>query len=103
VRENDRLLRTAHYTGGPEENGAKNTGEKGLGREPTAQNTHCGRLRCRKRMLHKYLISIKKDTVFRVIRVIDDTRDRARFWLAYCHGLRPSEIGMIQVKENTRR
>jgi site-specific recombinase XerC len=54
-------------------------------------------------MLHKYVISIKKDTVFRVIQVIDDTRDRAMFQLAYCHGLRPSEIGMIQVKESTRR
>jgi hypothetical protein len=39
-----------------------------------------------------------------VFRVIDDTRDRAIFRLAYyCHGLRPSEIGMIQVKESTPR
>jgi len=40
VRENDRHLRTAQYTGGPEENAAKNTGEKGPDRQPTAQNTH---------------------------------------------------------------
>ena len=55
MRENDRLLRTAQYTGGPEENAAKNTGEKGPDRQPTAQNTHNGRL---------------KDALF---RVIDDT------------------------------
>jgi hypothetical protein len=38
------LLRTAQYTGGPEENSAKNTEENGLDRQRTAQNTHSGRL-----------------------------------------------------------
>ena len=40
----DNVLRAAHYTGGPEENWVKNTGEKGLDRERTAQNTNSGRL-----------------------------------------------------------
>jgi hypothetical protein len=40
LRENDNISRTAQYTGGPAENGVKNTVEKGLDRKPTAQNTH---------------------------------------------------------------
>jgi hypothetical protein len=56
VPENDSVLRTAHYTGGPEENRVKNTGEKGLDRERTARNTHSGRLRRRRRILPEYLI-----------------------------------------------
>ena len=71
-------------------------GEKGSSALRTAQNTHSGRLKRRKRTLPKYLIPEKKDALF---RVIEDPRDRAIFRLAYHHGLRASEIGMIQVKD----
>lgn len=50
---NDSLLRTAQYTEGPEENGAKNTGEKGSSAVRTAQDTHSGRLKRRTRTLPK--------------------------------------------------
>ena len=43
--ENESTLRTARYTGGPEEDCAKNTGENGRGPLRTAQNTHIGRLK----------------------------------------------------------
>jgi integrase len=42
------------------------------------------------------LIPEEKDALF---RVIEDPRDRAIFRLAYHHGLRASEIGMIQTKD----
>ena len=42
--ENDSVLRTEQYTEGPEENCAKNRGEKGFFAVRTAQNTHSGRL-----------------------------------------------------------
>lgn len=42
VPGNDSALPTAHYTAGPEENRARNTGEKGLDRVRTAQNAHSG-------------------------------------------------------------
>ena len=93
---NDSVLPTAHYTVGPEQNSVKNTGEKGRKRARTAQNTHNERFKRRKRRLPKYLISKEKDTLF---RVIENPRDRAIFRLAYHHGLRASEIGLIQVKD----
>jgi integrase len=96
VPENDSILRTAHYTGGPEEDCAKNKGEKGSDGVRTAQNTHIERFKRRKRILPKYLILDEKDALF---RVIEDPRDRAIFRLAYQHGLRASELGMIQMKD----
>jgi integrase len=53
-------------------------------------------LKRRKRILPKYWIPEEKDALF---RAIEDPRDRAIFRLAYHHGLRVSEIGMIQVKD----
>ena len=41
---NDRPLRIAQYTEGPDENCVKNTGEDGPDQVRTAQNTHTGRL-----------------------------------------------------------
>ena len=32
-----------------------------------------------------------------LFRVIENKRDRAIFLVAYCHGLRPSEVGLIQA------
>jgi integrase len=96
VPENENILRTAHYTGGPEEDCAKNKGEKGPDGVRTAQNTHIERFKRRKRILPKYLILDEKDALF---RVIEDPRDRAIFRLAYQHGLRASELGMIQMKD----
>jgi hypothetical protein len=52
VFENDDVLPTAHYAGGPEENSVKNTGEKGRNCARTAQNTHSGRLKRRNALLH---------------------------------------------------
>ena len=94
--ENESILPTAHYTVGPEGNCIKNMGEKGPGRARTAQNTHSGRLKRRKRTPPKYLIPGEKDALF---RVIDNPRDRAIFRLAFQHGLRVSEIGMLQMKD----
>jgi integrase len=96
VPENASVLPTAHYTAGPEESCSKKTGEKGPDHVRTAQNTHNGRLRCRKRTLPKYLIPEEKDALF---RVIEAPRDRAIFRLAYHQGFRASEIGIIQVKD----
>lgn len=93
---NDGTLPTAHYAVGPDDSPVKNIGEKGPDRERTAQNTHIERLRRRKRTLPKYLNAQEKDALF---RVIEDVRDRAIFRLAYHHGLRVSEIGMIQMKD----
>jgi integrase len=53
-------------------------------------------LKRRKRTLPKYLIPGEKDALF---RVIDNPRDRAIFRLAFQHGLRVSEIGMLQMKD----
>ena len=50
----------------------------------------------RKRTLPKYLIPGEKDAL---LRVIDNSRDRAIFRLAFQHGLRVSEIGMLQMKD----
>lgn len=94
--ENDSVLRTAHYTGAPEEILARNTGKKGPDRPRTAQNTHIGRLKRQRRTLPKYLTSKEKDALF---RVIENPRDRAIFRVAYHHGLRASEIGMVQLKD----
>ena len=93
---NDSTLPTAHYTAGLEESCVKNTGEKGPGRVRTAQNTHIGRLKRRKRILNEYLIPDEMDTLF---RVIDDPRDPAIPRLAYHHRLRESEVGMAPVKD----
>jgi integrase len=96
VLGNDSTFPTAQYTVEPADNSVKNMGKDGPGRERTAQNTHSERLKRRKRTLPKYLIPDEKDALF---GVIDDRRDRAIFRLAYHHGLRASEIGMIQVKD----
>ena len=96
VLGNDSTLPTAHYTVGPDENCVENIGKQGPDRTPTAQNTHIGRLKRRKRTLPKYLILEEKDALF---RVIENPRDRAIFRLAYHHGLRASELGMIQMKD----
>ena len=42
------------------------------------------------------MILSEKDALF---RVIEDPRDRAIFRVAYHHGLRVSEIGIIQMKD----
>jgi integrase len=39
------------------------------------------------------------DEIKRLIGVIDDPRDRAIFLVAYRHGLRASEIGLLQVND----
>lgn len=96
MQQNDLTSPTAHYTGAPENNHVENIGKKHLERPRTAQNTHIERFKRRKRVLPKYLISEEKDALF---RVIEDPRDRAIFRLAYHHGLRASEIGMIQMKD----
>lgn len=44
----------------------------------------------------KYLT---QDEVKRLFRVIDNKRDKAIFMVAYYHGLRPSEVGLIQVDD----
>jgi integrase len=96
VTGNDSTLPTAHYAVGPNENCAKNISEKGPDRGRTAQNARIERLKRQRRTLPKYLNSQEKDALF---RVIVDTRDRAIFRLAYHHGLRASEVGMIQMKD----
>jgi integrase len=53
-------------------------------------------LKRRKRELPKYLRPNEKDALF---RAIDNPRNRTIFRLAYHHGLRASEIGMLQVTE----
>lgn len=74
----------------------KNIGENADFRGRTAQNTHSERLRRRKRTAPKYLTTQEKDALF---SAIEEPRDRAIFRLAYHHGLRASEIGIIQVKD----
>ena len=64
-------------------------------RPRTAQSTESERLR-RKRAPPKFLTSAEKDALF---RVIDSMRDRAIFRLAFHHGLRVSEIGMIPLSD----
>jgi integrase len=96
VPGNDHTLPTAHYTVAPDENLVENIGENGSNSQRTAQNTHIERLKRKKRKLPKYLITEEKDALF---RAIDNPRNRAIFRLAYHHGLRASEIGMLQLKD----
>ena len=44
----------------------------------------------------KYLTQEETRALF---RVIEKKRDRAIFLVAYCHGLRPSEVGLVQAAE----
>ena len=94
--QNIGILPTAQYTEAQGAARLKNKGGNGSADARTAQNTHSERLRRRKRQLPKYLISEEKDALF---RAIDSPRDRAIFRLAYHHGLRASEIGLIQLKD----
>ena len=42
----------------------------------------------------KYLTQAETKNLF---RAIENKRDKAIFLVAYCHGLRPSEVGLLQV------
>jgi integrase len=77
----------------------KNIGENAQIRARTAQNTHIERLKRRKRVLPKYLIPEELEALF---RAIENPRDRAIFRLAFHHGLRASEIGMLDVTDFRR-
>jgi len=44
----------------------------------------------------KYLTQAE---VKRLFKVIDSNRDKAMFMVAYYHGLRPSEVGLIQAED----
>lgn len=65
----------------------------------TARNTQNVPLGRRKRSLPKYLTSKEKDLLF---SVIEDPRDRAIFRLAFHHGLRASELGLITIRDYRR-
>src|SRR2546430_4569446 len=45
------------------------------------------------------IIYLTQDELRRLFDVIDNPRDYAIFLLAYRHGLRPSEIGLIHVDD----
>lgn len=42
---------------------------------------------------------LTQDEVKRLFKVIDSKRDKAIFMVAYYHGLRPSEVGLIQADD----
>lgn len=74
----------------------KNIGKNGQFGKPTQQNPHNVASSKKRRPLPKYLIA---DQIRELLRVIRPPRDQAIFRLAYHHGLRASEIGMIQMSD----
>jgi integrase len=66
----------------------------------TAGNTYSKPSGKRRRSLPKYLITEEIDALLRTIKSQRNfQRDLAIFTLAYQHGLRASEIGMIQMRD----
>jgi integrase len=62
----------------------------------TQPNKHSVALAKRRKTLPKYLISDQMQALLRSIR---DPRDQAIFRLAFHHGLRASELGLIQMRD----
>jgi integrase len=74
----------------------KNIGKLVDSRNPDGDNTYKPRLRATAKPVPKYL---NPDEIQALLRTITDTRDQAIFRVAYHHGLRASEVGMIQMRD----
>lgn len=74
----------------------KNIGKLVDSRDPAGENNYNHRLAQRHKNVPKYL---NPDEIQALLRTITDVRDQAIFRVAYHHGLRSSEIGMIQMRD----
>ena len=96
-------LRTPQNSGDTERVKRENTGKKRPLRARTPQNKHSGEFKTlkkrKKRRIIKYLTEDEKEALF---AAIPSVRDRAIFRLAYHHGLRASEIGILQLADYRR-
>jgi integrase len=76
----------------------KNIGENSQFSASVSHNIHTEKLERRRKPSVKYLMAKQIDALLRVIK---NVRDQAIFRVAFHHGLRASEIGMIQMADYT--
>lgn len=78
----------------------KNIGQNGPISPRAAQNDYSERVKTRKRRKAKPPIKyLTEDEIAALFRAIDEPRDRALFRLAYHHGLRASEVGLLTMTD----
>jgi integrase len=76
----------------------KNIGKNTDPEPPTAPYINNEQLARRRKPFPKYLLAKQIDALLRAIKSV---RDQAIFRLAYHHGLRASEVGMVQMADYT--